>query len=197
MSAAAGTSGTRNEPLTGHRTPGLLLGPFYPVATARSGASADLWDDDAPLPAGARRLRLKGQVIDVRARPVAAALVEIWHADHEGRYRHPSAPDHEHVPSGFAGYGCTRCDAEGQFVFRSLAPGGYLAGDVHRAPHVHVQVTGESDRLVTQVFLPSHPVNGQDRWYRAVARPELLTAHVVHDDADVLELAWTIVLARG
>lgn len=179
------------------RTPGLLLGPFYPVAAADGAARSDLWRDDAPLPDGAHRLRLAGSVVDARGHPAARALVEIWHADHVGRYRHPSAPDHEHVAPGFAGYGSVRSDASGHFAFRSLVPGAYVAGGVRRAPHVHVQVTADSDRLVTQMFMPGHPMNGDDRWYRTVARPGLLVPDVLHDDCDVLELAWTIVLGRG
>ena len=193
MSASAPQT-DRSAPMP---TPGLPLGPFYPVAAATTCASAEVWRDDASLPAGSRRRCLDGQLIDRRGRPVAGALVEIWHADHQGRYRHPSAPGHEHVAFGFAGYGCTRSDASGRFAFRSLAAAGYFAASVRRAPHVHVQVTDGSDRLVTRMFLPGHPLNRQDRWYQAVARPELLAAHVVHDDEDVLELAWTIVLAHG
>jgi len=175
----------------------LLLGPFYPVASAKGAAASDLWREDAPPPDGARRMRLVGRVVDARGHPAVGALVEIWHADPYGRYPHPSAPDHEHVAPGFTGYGCMRSNGRGRFAFRSLVPEAYVAGGVRRAPHVHVQVTANSDRLVTQMFLPRHPLNGEDRWYRMVARPESLTADVMHDDADVLELAWTIVLAHG
>jgi len=149
-----------------------------------------------PLPKGARHLRLQGRVIDLLGHPIAA-LVEIWHADHEGRYRHPSAPGHEEVDAGFRGYGRVRCDFQGRFDFHSLVPGAYAAGDVQRAPHIHLQATGRFDRLVTQLFLPEHPLNGLDRWYRAVAHPELLTPEIVHDDAGAsLVLACTVVLAR-
>jgi protocatechuate 3,4-dioxygenase beta subunit len=197
MGRAQRASATPNEAGAVHRTPGLLLGPYYPVARS-GGGGRDLWRDGvSPPPAVARRLRFEGQAIDRRGNPTEGALVEIWHADPDGRYPHPSAPDHEQVAPGFAGYGRTQCDAQGRFVFRSLVPGGYVAKDVRRAPHVHVQVTGRSDRLVTQLFLPRHPLNAQDRWYRAVERPELLVPDVVRDDADALVLGWTIVLAQG
>lgn len=184
------------EPAVVRRTPGLLLGPYYPL-TPSNGSDADLWSGDARLPDGARYLQLQGRVLNLLGVPVADALVEIWHADYHGRYRHPSAPDHERVVKGFAGHGSVCSDTQGRFAFRSLVPGAYADGLVQRAPHVHVQVTGQVDRLITQIFLPGHPLNGHDRWYRAVARPELLTPDVLRDGADTLALAWTVVLTQG
>lgn len=188
--------GADGKPAAARRTPGLLLGPYYPLAPS-GGAGADLWERGAPLPDGARCLQLEGRLIDLQGLPVAGALVEIWHADHQGCYRHPSAPGNETVVTGFAGHGSVHSNAQGCFAFRSLVPGGYVDGDVKRAPHIHVQVTGRVDRLVTQIFLPAHPLNGRDRWYRAVARPELLTPDVVRDEANILVLGWTVVLTQG
>lgn len=177
------------------RTPGLLLGPYYPAAMAVAG-SAGLWPENASLPPGARRLRLQGQLVNTADEPVPDALVELWQADHRGHYRHPSAPDHDQVPAGFAGHGSVRTDAQGRFVFHSLVPGAYAEGDIQRAPHLHLQITGRQDRLVTQLFLPAHPLNAADRWYRAVSHPERLTPDAAQD-GDALVLSQTIVLAQG
>ena len=51
------------------RTPSLLLGPYYPLANAAAGQK--LWSGSA-LPAGARRLRLDGRVVDLLGQPVEA-----------------------------------------------------------------------------------------------------------------------------
>jgi len=202
MAATIGDNTMRSAlPLDGRavagRTPGLLLGPYYPLEPSAD-ASTDLCDRDVPLPTDARYLRLQGTVVNLQGRPVTGAWVEIWHADHQGRYRHPSAPRREQVAAGFTGYGRTRSDARGHFSFRRVVPGAYAAGDVRRAPHVHLQVTGQIDRLVTQMFLPGHPLNQGDHWYRTVSRPELLTPQVVRDDpGNALVLAWTVALAQG
>lgn len=181
---------------TRHRpTPGLILGPFYPVQQAVD-ADHRLWRGDA-LPAGARRLRLEGRVLTVDGDAVTGARVELWHADHLGRYPHPSAADHASVDPRFTAYGCTGTDAVGGFAFDSLVPGAYAGPDVRRARHLHLQVTGRLDRLVTQLFLPDDPGREADHWYRAAARPEMLVATRLASDADHLHLQWTALLNRG
>ena len=160
------------------------------------GADADLWRGDT-LPVRSRHLRLEGQVLTHDELPVPHACIELWHADPAGRYRHASAPGHTQVAAGFAGYGVTHGDAQGRFVFRSLVPGPYSDGVVVRAPHLHAQVTGRFDRLVTQIFLPGDERNHSDRWYRAVTHPERLVPQVIRDDAEGLHLQWTVFIARG
>jgi protocatechuate 3,4-dioxygenase, beta subunit len=130
---------------------------------------------------------------------VVGAEIELWQADPCGRYRHPSAPDSALVPEGFAGYGRTRTDHGGAFRFTSLVPGAYTEGDVLRAPHLHLQITGCFDRLVTQLFFPGHPANTHDRWHRALLQPRLLTPEVQawSPDGDGLHLLWTAVLTCG
>ncbi|MFO1224927.1 MAG: hypothetical protein U1E90_17695 [Burkholderiaceae bacterium] len=177
------------------QTPPLPLGPFYPMGAGR-GASSALWHG-GKLPAGARRLRLRGRVVAVGGAAVAGAEVELWQADGAGRYRHPSAPENERVHSSFDGYGRVRCGADGRFAFDTLLPGGYEEASARRAPHLHVQVSGCFDRLVTQVFLPGHPANELDRWYRASSNPAALTASLCADGPQQVEIEWTAVLRRG
>lgn len=178
-----------------YRTPGLLLGPYYPLQVP-IGADANLWRGDT-LPAGTRHLRLEGRVLSREGAPAPNVCIELWQADPGGHYRHASAPGHTQVAACFAGYGLTHCDAEGRFVFRSLVPGAYAAGGVVRAPHLHVQISGRIDRLVTQVFLPGDERNRLDPWYRAVAHPERLLPHVIRDDANALHLHWTVFIAQA
>lgn len=177
------------------RTPSLLLGPFYPLTSGQP-AGSDLWaDGDAP--ATAQRLSLGGRVFNQRGEPVAGALIELWQADERGRYRHPSAPETALVDPRFAGYGAMRTNAAGCYGFRSIVPGAYSQGDVLRAPHLHIQVTGRQDRLVTQLFLPGHPLNAGDRWYCAVANPQPLVPRGFTDRVGTLHLTADIVLCNG
>ena len=178
-----------------YRTPGLLLGPYYPLQVP-IGADANLWRGDT-LPAGTRHLRLEGRVLTREGAPAPNACVELWQADPRGYYRHASAPGHAQVAAGFAGYGLTHCDAEGRFDFRSLVPGAYAESGVVRAPHLHAQITGRVDRLVTQLFLPGDERNHLDPWYCAVARPERLLPQVIRDEANALHLHWTVFITQA
>lgn len=187
-----------SSPATGSRrrpTPSLLLGPYYPVDAPGDGGE-DLWHTDA-LHAGVRRLTLSGRVEAMDGTPVVDARVELWHADQEGRYRHPSAGSAAAPDPAFIGYGSTRTDAHGDFVFRSLVPGAYIEGATRRAPHLHLQVTGRWDRLVTQGFLPGGGQPIEDRWFAAIERRDLLIPEIVQDDPDHLALRWTLVVRNG
>ena len=176
------------------RTPGLLLGPYYPLdRTAALGS--ELWT--GPAPSGARGLRLEGCVCSGDGTPLRDAHIEMWQADPAGRYRHPSAREGNLVLECFEGYGATQSDADGRFVFRSLVPGAYREGVTLRAPHLHLQITGRHDRLVTQLFLPGDARNGEDRWFCAIVHGERLLPEVVQDDADLLWLRWTAFLGRA
>jgi protocatechuate 3,4-dioxygenase beta subunit len=173
-------------------TPHLLLGPFYPLEPARAPA-ATLWHgEETP---SVHRMRLSGVVRRLDGRPVPDALVEIWHADWLGRYRHPSAPDHHLVHSGFDGYGRMATDSEGTYLFSTVVPGSYHQGGVLRAPHVHFQVTTRYDRLVTQAFIRLEGAPPRDPWLDAVRRPDALIANVIRETHDVMELQWNITLA--
>src|SRR5512142_2000779 len=58
------------------------------------------------------------------------------------------------------------------------------------------RLAGEPDRVVTQVFLPSHPLNAQDRWYLAPGRP--ITTRVVDEPDSMYGLRSCVaVLVRG
>ena len=177
-----------------NRTPGLLLGPFYP-ARAQSDKTASRTLIEADMPG--RRLELSGRVLDARSAALAGALVELWHADSEGRYRHPDDPRVTEVDERFTGYTQRITGADGGWRVVTLVPGIYTDHGVVRAPHVHVQVTHGAGRLVTQMFLPRHPLNESDRWYRAVEHPTRLVGHALVDEPDRLVVVWDIVMGRA
>ena len=182
--------------MSAQRTPHLTLGPFYPVSapTAAAGLlwSAGQFERVVPL----QRVEISGRVINLAGVPVVHARVEVWQADDLGRYRHPSSPAPAPEDPGFVGYGAVCTDASGGFRFRTLKPGAYLEGGQRRAPHLHFQVTGTHDRLVTQMFFPD-ALNLDDRWYLAASRPEQLVAACLKSTAQELLLSWDIVLPSG
>jgi protocatechuate 3,4-dioxygenase beta subunit len=98
------------------------------------------------------RLTLVGYVLDRRCKPVAGALLDLWHADASGQY------DNE----GYRLRGHQFTDADGRFLFETIAPGLYPGRTRHY--HVKVQAPGQ-DILTTQLFFPNEPQNADDGIY--------------------------------
>ena len=153
------------------RTPTQVLGPFYPVVKPV--------DQDADLTViGGRATRAAGQVIELagrvitrRGRPVAGARIEIWQANTHGRYTHPSDRNPAPLDPNFDGYALLTTDAEGRYRFTTIKPGSYPedSGAI-RAPHIHFDVLGRTNRLVTQMYFAGEPLNETDRFLATAGR---------------------------
>lgn len=148
-------------------TPEIDLGPFYPVLKPL--------DRDADLtrlaknktPAAGKIVHVAGRVLNEKGEPVAGAKIEIWQANTWGRYSHPSDPNDAPLDPNFQGYGAITTDALGRYRFKTVKPGAYPADrDWLRPPHIHLDVTGKTDRLVTQMFFPDEPLNLKDSTLR-------------------------------
>ena len=142
----------------------MALGPFYPVQKPI--------EDDADMTrlAGHKQrakgtlIELTGRVLDVNGLPVAAAEVQVWQANAAGRYFH-HGDDNLRAPldPDFQYYAAQKTDAEGRFRFLTVKPGAYPAGNFMRSPHIHFDVAGKYDRLITQMYFPGEPWLTQDR----------------------------------
>lgn len=139
------------------------LGPFYP-------AERPLEDDADLTRLVGHPARAKGQVIELTGRvlnpdgqPVRGARVEIWQANAVGRYRH-HGDDHDKLPldENFQGAAVQMTDAEGRYRFLTVKPGAYPAGRFMRSPHIHFDVSGKWDRLITQMYFPGEVYLKQD-----------------------------------
>ena len=181
-------------------TPPVILGPFYPVAKpAGAGASllgASPEEYDAPL------LQLAGRILTAQGKPVSGALVEVWQANEHGRYLHPGDAGGAPLTPDFLGYGMQHAGGDGGYRFETLLPAPYAVGGEMRPPHIHFQVTGAIDRLVTQMFFEDEPLNRQDRWFNAVTRPQQLLAKLElaapsKPGKHAWRVQWDIVLANG
>jgi protocatechuate 3,4-dioxygenase beta subunit len=94
-------------------------------------------------------VELAGIVLGRTCRPLAGALVDIWHADDDGQYDN----------KGFHLRGHQFTDEEGRFRFRTIKPGLYPGRTRHY--HVKLQAKGSS-LLTTQLYFPNEPRNRQD-----------------------------------
>ncbi len=152
-------------------TPEIAMGPFYPVLKPL--------DKDADLTAIAGKtgraegkiVHLTGRVLNQKGEPVAGAKIEIWQANTHGRYTHPSDPNTAPLDPNFQGFAVLRTDKEGRYRFKTIKPGPYSVGPtVQRAPHIHFDVEGKANRLVTQMFFPNEALNDKDPLFLELRR---------------------------
>jgi catechol 1,2-dioxygenase len=174
-------AGKQNE--FGLIVPGVVLEHFLDLrldeAERRAGLSGGtvrtiegpLYIAGAPLSKGEARLDdgtdegevlfVEGQVCDVLGKPIAGAVVDVWHANTMGNYSHfdPTQPT----------YNLRRrieTDKDGRYRFRSIMPSGYacppgsqtekllhaMGRHGNRPAHVHFFVTAPGYRkLTTQI----------------------------------------------
>jgi protocatechuate 3,4-dioxygenase, beta subunit len=184
------------------RTPAQILGPFYPVIKPT--------DQDRDLTTIAGRAgRAQGQVIYVTGRvinrhgaPIAGAQMEIWQANSRGRYTHQSDQHDAPLDPNFEGYAQLVTDAEGRYQIKTIKPGAYPDDSgAMRAPHIHFQVTGRVNRLVTQLYFAGEPLNENDRYLVSAAanRGRLIVdlKSAPGDAEKALSASWDIVLHDG
>ena len=79
-------------------------------------------------------------------------------------------------------------------------PGAYSAGpNWMRPPHIHFEVHGRFERLITQMYFPDEPLNAADPLLNAALRPGLLIAKPVspQDGCSHRVLNFDIVLSKG
>jgi protocatechuate 3,4-dioxygenase alpha subunit len=127
--------------VTAKQTPSQTVGPFFAYALTpeqygyQGSAIASHVLADALEPG--ERIRIVGRVLDGEGQATSDAMIELWQADAEGRYRHPA--DSRRSNSGFRGFGrCgTGTDPDGRFHFHTIKPGRV---DEKQAPHISVIV---------------------------------------------------------
>jgi catechol 1,2-dioxygenase len=107
---------------------------------------------------------MEGRVLGIDGKPVAGAIVDVWHANEHGRYSHfdPEQPE-------YALRRRIETDAQGRYRFRSFLPPGYaippnsptselfsaLGRHGNRPAHIHFLVAAPGLRtLTTQVNIP-------------------------------------------
>src|SRR5881296_2625515 len=185
------------------RTPDQILGPFYPVVKPLH-QGADLTTiPGKPGRAAGQVIHVMGRVINSHGQPVQGARVEIWQANTHGRYTHPSDTNPAPLDPNFEGFAVQTTDAEGRYRFKTIKPGAYPANpNWMRPPHLHFEVTGKVNRLVTQMYFPGESLNDKDLLLQNLrANKDGAIAKVLLPTADVEPasrlVVWDIVLDKG
>ena len=119
-------------------TPSQTVGPYFSLGLLDRAADE--------LASGG--IRISGRVLDGAGEPVPDAMVEIWQADEDGRYR----PDF--------GWGRSGCDGEGRYSFVTRKPGPVDG----QAPHLTVMVfaRGLLKPVLTRMYFPDEQAANAD-----------------------------------
>jgi protocatechuate 3,4-dioxygenase, beta subunit len=188
---------------TWRRTPDQVLGPFYPL-TKPIDRGADLTRlPGKPGRAEGQIIHLMGRVLDTKGEPLKGVRVEIWQANAHGRYVHASDPNPAPIDPNFEGFGVQVTDREGRYRFKTIRPAGYPTHipEWQRPPHIHFDVTGKTDKLVTQMYFAGDPLNAKDRLLQSSWAQERLIATLLpptpEEEPESLLAVWDIVIPRG
>jgi protocatechuate 3,4-dioxygenase beta subunit len=174
------------------RTPPQVLGPYFPVALTPV-AGGDLTTGG----------RAQGEIIEIRGRvfnrdgdPVAGAKLTIWQANHQGRYRHANDTNPVALDPNFVGFAEIVSGHDGTYRLKTVKPGTYHAASGQlRPPHIHFEIHGRYERLITQMYFPDEPLNESDRPLMSTNAPDILVAS--RDPGDPHSFTFDIVLERG
>jgi protocatechuate 3,4-dioxygenase beta subunit len=177
------------------------LGPFYPMLRPA--------DHDADLTrvkgrdgtAMGQPINVIGRIVDLRGNPIRNAEVELWQCNAAGRYDHPGdRANPAALDANFQGFARLATDRDGQFKFRSVKPKDYDTPIGRRTPHIHFDIRGHRERLVTQMYFPNEPLNDGDFLLKNAAPRESVIAEAMErlsGDPQALAFRWTVVLGVG
>lgn len=146
------------------QTPRQGEGPFFPVTIGETD-----WDltrlQGRSARAEGKIIEVRGTITDESCRPLAGAAIELWQANHHGRYDHPGDSGNPRpLDENFQGYATLTAGAAGEFRFRTIKPGAYPAsGSWWRPPHIHFKAAAaEAHPLTTQMYFAGEELNDQD-----------------------------------
>ena len=178
-------------------TPPQILGPFYPFMHKPT-ESGDLTGGGK---AEGTVLYLSGRVVNKKGEPVVGARVEIWQANSHGRYAHPNDDTGEPLDPNFHGFAVTQTDAQGHYAFKTVRPKAYrVTADRWRPAHIHFNVLGKTEQLVTQMYFVGEEWNATDSWLNSAARKDALIVDpkpAAGKEPGALAVTFDIVLMKG
>lgn len=184
------------------RTPDQILGPFYPLSELPHTSDLTRVPGRSGRAAG-QVLNVMGRVLNLAGEPVRNAKVEVWQANTYGRYAHPRDTNRAPLDPNFQGAAVLTTDEGGWYRFKTIKPAAYPAGPTMMRPaHIHFQVSGRQDRLVTQLYFEGDPYNRADPFLNSAGEAghqELLVKKLVDSSVEPASktVVFDIVLSKG
>ncbi len=148
------------------RTPSQTVGPFLHIGLVQGAYGAPEIFTPAIAAPGmpGTPIRIEGRVFDGEGNILPDALIELWQADHQGRYAHP-ADGRPLSSNSFRGFGRCPTGKDGTFGFATVKPGPVPGPDGStQAPHINVGMLarGMLKRLFTRIYFAGEPANAAD-----------------------------------
>ena len=166
------------------RMPRDFTGPFYPRGSRNRTNNLIVGEARADV------LSLTGRVLTPNGAPYAGALVDIWQADPEGRYKHPRDRGQGKLLDEFLYWGEAVTDSDGGFAFRTYVPGRYAA---RPAQHIHYKVwSNRQEVLTSQIYFDE--LGGAKGFARSDEAAALQTVNLERSDEDNVTAAIDIVI---
>ncbi len=175
-------------------TPILELGP-YAVIKYRKQADHDIdltqIDGNGGVAFG-QVITVFGKITDKNCKPIHSAIVEIWSANHYGKYHHEYDKSERQDDPNFQGWGQAITNEFGEYKFKTIYPGPYGA----RTRHIHYKVSKRDyHELTTQLFFEGEERNSKDFILSSFSHDEqqLITRPIVDKEgAKQVELNITL-----
>ena len=178
-----------------------ILGPFYPLI--KPSKVGDLTRADGqPGQAQGQLLYLSGRVLDQSGNPVQRAKLDIWQANSFGRYTHPNDTNPAPLDPNFEGFAVVETDDDGCYSLKTVKPGSYPGGaGTIRPSHIHFEIFGKRERLVTQLYFVGDPHHAEDRWLQSARKQDTIVMPIQERldgmEADAKRVDFDIVLMNG
>lgn len=160
-------------------TPRQAEGPYYPPK-AQIEAQQDKDNDLTQIKGQAGKakgqlLYVMGRVRDTGCRPIEGAVVEIWQASENGRYRHPRESDNlKPLDPDFQYWGTFTTGKDGRYMFKTVKPGPYTIGFGRTRPsHIHFKVSHpDFGEFITQMYFAGDPYQDKDGIFNDIPASE-------------------------
>ncbi len=159
-------------------TPSQTAGPYVHIGLALAAAGnppreLEIWNRMAKPDAPGEHIVLIGQVYDGNGHLVRDSFLELWQADHQGRYDQVFDPE-----KAFNGFGrsATTFDAGSEWTVQTVKPGVVRnAAGVPMAPHINVSLfaRGINIHLQTRLYFDDEAAaNAVDPVLNLIEQPQ-------------------------
>ena len=178
-----------------------ILGPFYPLGKPSKGGDLTRVEG-RPGQAEGQVIYLGGRVLNRDGEPVRGAKLEIWQANMHGRYNHPNDDNVAPLDPNFEGFAVVNTDDDGHYSLKTIKPGAYPTGpSTIRPSHIHFEVFGKLERLVTQMYFAGDQHHENDSWLQSSRHKDTIVMPIQDPlagmDEGAKRIEFDIVLMNG
>ena len=179
-------------------TPSETEGPFYPIQDQKD-KDADLTQINGRTEiAQGQHIIITGTITDLRGHALEDAILDIWQADANGRYRHPLDTNPAPLDMNFQGWTHIKSLNKGLFRFKTIIPGAYPASKGWiRPPHIHFKISKPGyHTLTTQMYFPRQELNEKDLLFssKSLVEQSTMIAKEMDQQGDLPVYEYNIVL---